>query len=48
MLLLLGALAWQEICSWGTLKWLWLSGRLIAYQPPQEGLAAAKEKSTTK
>jgi hypothetical protein len=38
-----------HFCSWGTLKWVRLSGRLIAYQPPrQEELAAAKAKSTTK
>jgi hypothetical protein len=48
LLLLLGAPAWQGICSWGTLRWVRLSGRLIAYQPPQEGLAAAKAKRTTK
>jgi hypothetical protein len=33
---LLGARAWQGICSWGTLKWVWLSAHLIAYQTPQE------------
>jgi hypothetical protein len=33
------------------IKWAWLSGRRIAYQPPQEELAVAKfvkAKSTTK
>jgi hypothetical protein len=32
VLLSLGAPAWQGIFLWGTLKWVWLSGRLMSYR----------------
>jgi hypothetical protein len=44
MFLLLEAPAWQDICSVGHIK----MGVALAYQPPQEGLAAAEAKSATK
>jgi hypothetical protein len=44
LLLLLGALAWQGICSWGTLKWVWSSGRLIRLSTPSGGAGCSQGK----